>query len=204
MEDPANPSPELMAECASMFFGGAIVDKELKANPAVHAELKEMEQRFTHAIGTFRELCPSPYVKKLGEMLWQIIEHKVVFVSVGPNVPTMTFVMVRDRDDVEQAAIVLPRHWLRMLALDPIMQAGALAWNGSKALDYYNKMPIESWDERGAVYESELLHVIKSEMPDHIFSPYQASVMAKYPKGWETPEAAPLKYESKPFHLAQA
>lgn len=195
----------------ALFSKEPIFAESLDRNDPVRKLGDDLGGLFTEGVAFLKNVFPNPALNKLGQLIWDIVGHRLVLLGVGPNVPTMSFTAYV-RGGVMQSVIFVPPFWSKMIAEDPMMQFGAIVFNGSKAVDFYNsRKELDGSAEgskalhlRAMLYEAEFLRTLQQKNPAYAFNTYQQQVLAKYPNGLESPEADRLLYESKPFFVPTA
>jgi hypothetical protein len=149
-----------------------------------------------------RDVLPNPNINKLAAILWDVVGHKIVPVVPGTSVKTVSFFATK-RGPIVDAYLVLPENWGELYHKDPIMQTGAIVFNGSKAVDIYNGRLDNLLQQRSTMQEAEYLLTIKEISPLYEMNDYQKSVLAQFPEGVRSPGAQGLVYESKPFFVGR-
>lgn len=186
------------------LFAPATFAEELKPEDPVRVLSDDLGALFTEAVEFLKSTFPNPELRKFGELLWDIVGNRLVPVAIGPNVPSVSFAGYL-QGSVMRGLIILPPFWKKMVKEDPIMQLGAVIYSGSKAIDFYNNiLDAGTLDPRAQMFEAEYLRTVKREEPSFQFNAYQKQVLANFPKGLDDEKAAPYRYESKPFFVAQA
>lgn len=122
---------------------------------------KEVESLFTEAVLSLQAI-PEP-LRSLGSAMRDIFHHRHVVVTVGVQVPTLSFVVVSP----PAAMIFAPPEWPEMSRKNPTYQRGAVVFCGSQAVDYYNGRyavdPSSLILKRAHSYEAEYLRALKPE-----------------------------------------
>lgn len=143
---------------------------------------KGIEETFTGGVAFLKALFPNVHVKTLATHIWDVFHHKHVVLALGPQVPTMSFAMVR-RGGIPQALVLVPPNWLEMVKEDRALQLGAIVMVGSQAVDFYNGKfakveDIPTAERRCKAFEAEYLRTL----PNHdLFNSYQTKLLKDYP-----------------------
>jgi hypothetical protein len=157
------------------------------------------EYLFTTGTIHLREMG-NPIIKNLMINIWGIYHNRHVVMAMGPDVPALSIAVI-ERRGVVQALTFAPYAWPEMVEADPTMELGAIVVVGSQAVDFYNNRltsPDESKisKERSLSYEAELL-ILFREM-GHSLNGYQKDVLTKYPNGFDSSFAYPMKAVNSP------
>lgn len=145
-----------------------------------------------------------PRVQSLLKDVWNIVNHRIVQVTMLPSnpVPHLSFVCAGKTKDELMGLILIPENYRKQFERDPLFILGGIVFVGSQTRDFYNgKINVENPKEtadRARMYEAEyLLYIQQLGRP---LNDYQLDVVAAFPKGLETrPE---LLYTPQPTPMA--
>lgn len=176
--------------------------RDLPAGAAKEKGL-EMERQFTTVVDILRNF-PNPHICELGKLLWNLVEHSITPVAVGPDVPTISFAALGAArgDKIEEprrGLIILPLNWLDELKNHPTYITGGVIYVGSQCRDLYNGRIVQDGMDlvvdRAAAYEAEyVLTMQKMAGPSPI--PRHQGLVKKYPEGIKS---CGVMYEAKPW-----
>jgi hypothetical protein len=199
-----NKSPtqgELVEEIEKRFADTKNAD-ELPEGDPLREKAKFLGDGVTQVVSVLRTAFPNPVINRLASVLWDVLGHGIVPAAIGPKVESVSFFATK-RGPVVNAYLILPPNWGEMYHRDPIMQTGAIVFNGSKAVDVYNDKLDNVLQQRATMYEAEYLLTIKEISPLYEMNDYQKRVIAQFPEGVRSSGAQGLVYESKPFFVGQ-
>jgi hypothetical protein len=143
---------------------------------------------FTGGVETLRSIIPNERLRALGRVVWDLVGNKRVLTALGPDVPSLSFTCMKLRD-VVQGIVLMPKTWPKMVEDDPFMQLGAICFVGVQIVDFYNDRLIgdNGARVRWQAYEAELLHTLQETVPSWTPNEYQRTLLAKYPRGIDSP-----------------
>lgn len=192
------------SDILASFGAPALNPEQLRTLPggeAVAKTVNTMEHYFTSGVGFLARTFPNPRVNGLMQSVWDLVHYKYVQVALGPNVPSLTYAVVRVGETGQQAAVFfLPYTWAKMFEEDPYTELGSLIFTGSQAVDYYNDR-IQSQEDssvsnrRGRIYEAEFFLTLQQRGTQ--LTPFQQKILADYPTGLGSPSAGELIYPPK-------
>lgn len=162
-----------------------------------------MGNTFTDGVHFLKSTFPSPTIRTLMGHVWNIVGHKVIPVTLGPNVTGVSLAAIR-KEGIVQTVIFLPHNWLEDVKRDPVFQMGALVFVGSQAVDVYNGKVTEQRESeqtvlRARAHEAEYILHIQRMAPLVQLNDYQKDVLAAFPLGLLSPAAETLLYSPRPF-----
>ena len=163
---------------------------------------KACENLFTGGVDVLRSLVPNDRIRDLGRVVWDLVGHKQVLVAIGPDVPSLSFTVMRLKE-LHQAIVLIPKQWPQMVADDPFMQLGAILFVGAQAVDFYNDRLIgdKGARRRWHAYEAELLRTLKTSLPRWAPNEYQREILALCPDGLDSKDVELYPY--KPYEPPQ-
>lgn len=149
---------------------------------------KTCEALFTYGVDTLRSIVPSARVRALAAVIWDLVGHKQVLVAMGPDVPALSFTVMRQKT-VDQGLVLIPQDWPAKVDADPFMQLGAILFVGAQVVDFYNDRLVgdPAARIRWEAYEAELLHALAGLLPRWTPNDYQKDAMKRYPRGLDSP-----------------
>jgi len=155
---------------------------------------------FTGAVGALRDLIPNPRVQEIARVVWDLVGHKQVAVVLGPQVPTLSFTVVREHS-VLRGRIFVPWAWPAMVKADPFLQLGAVLFVGAQVVDFYNDHLLD--DRTGPLrwqgYEAELLLTLQRLVKNWKPTLYQSELLQRFPKGLDTESVKATLYAFKSY-----
>ncbi len=191
---------QTVAEVMAAFIkGGERVEKMPKGDP-LRVKGEKLGNRFTEGVAMLK-LWPSPHVRALMSMVWDIVGNRVVPIVLGPEVDSLSFAAMGD-PSMPDAIIFIPHEWEKMIQEDPVCQLGALVFVGSQAVDYYNGRvthEFEAVKKRARANEAEYLATIRESTPDHKMNEWQQRVLDEFPSGLGSERIQKYLYRHKPF-----
>jgi hypothetical protein len=82
---------------------------------------------------------------------------------------------------------------------DPLLQMGAVVFNGSKVIDTYNDRFDDGLVERSFAWEAEFYRTLARDAPGVKFNSYQKQVLERYPDGIRSEGIQKAMYTWRPF-----
>ncbi len=160
------------------------------------------EAIFTGGVDWLRSSVPNDRVRAIARVIWDLVGHKQVLVAIGPDVPTLSFTVMRLRG-VIQGLVLIPKRWPALVEEDGIMQLGAILYVGVQVVDFYNDRLIgdETAAARCDAYEAELLHTLARILPAWSPNDHQRQIMDQYPAGLDSPGVE--AYDYRPYAPAR-
>jgi len=187
----------LLAQLMGAFLSKQVNVDDLPSGDPTARLGKECADLFTNGVATLRAVVPNERIQKLAAVLWDLVGNKYVLVALGPNVPSLTFSVMRVKGTV-QGIVFIPQNWPEMSRTDTFMQLGAVLFVGAQIVDYYNDRLLEPTARaRWGAYEAELLLLLRQLLPDWKPNEYQLEAMQRYPQGLNTKGVE--VYTSKPY-----
>ena len=188
----------LLEQAVAAFGGTHVRVADLPDDDPTAKIGRECESLFTGGVEVLRSIVPSDRIRSIGSVIWDLVGHKQVLVAIGPDVPTLSFTVMKLKE-LHQAIVLIPKKWSQMVTEEPFMQLGAILFVGAQAVDFYNDRLI---GDKGArvrwqAYEAELLLAIREALPKWSPNEYQQQILAKYPAGLDTPGVELYAY--KPY-----
>jgi hypothetical protein len=157
---------------------------------------------------------PHPLSQLMGDALWDIVYHNLVFLQLGrPGDPMrvdISTVAQTVGGRFQQAVIQIPLDWLETFVDDPIYQVGGVLYTGSQAVDFYNgrlsddPLAASSSTALAKAHEAELLRLAAHEFPTYRLDSYQQQLMRQFPEGLDSPGARRLFYPLAPVEAVEA
>ena len=192
----------LFEEVVAAFAGTQVNVADLPEGDPTAKIGKVCESLFTGGVDVLRSIVPNDRIRALGRVVWDLVSHKQVLVAIGPDVPSLSFTVMRIKE-LHQAHVLIPRSWSQMVADDPFMQLGAILFVGAQAVDFYNDRLI---DDRGAhrrwhAYEAELLRTLRTSLLRWEPNEYQREILVRYPDGLDSKDVE--LYPFKPYEAAR-
>ncbi len=174
-------------EALGVFWSRQVNINELPATDPTVALGRTCETIFTAGVDTLRSTFPNPRVRALAAVVWDLVGHKQVLVAIGPDVPTLSFTVMR-QGSTYQGIVLIPKHWPELAQADPFMQLGAILYVGVQIVDFYNDRLIGDATSRPRwnAYEAEFLRTLRQQAPAWVPNAQQQAVMAKYPEGLDS------------------
>ncbi len=185
-------------EALARMFDDAQHSKDLPTNDPLYDLAKKLGTAFTNHVDFLRTEVPNPDIQHFGTMLWRIIGNQIVPVSIGPDVDTVSFLGYQHAGKV-RAQLILPKHWEKMCCDDPLLQMGAVVFNGSKVIDTYNDRFDNGLVERSFAWEAEFYRTLARDAPGVKFNSYQKQVLERYPDGIRSEGIRKAMYTWRPF-----
>lgn len=152
------------------------------------------------------EVTPAPRLNDAASLLWSLCSSRTICTAMMPDVPSLSFIGLVTRDDSgrEIGIIAIPENWLRLFAVDPWLQLGAVMYSASRARDFWSGKLREIdivTERRAKAHEAEFLRFALADESKKRFkaTAYQGAVLAAFPSF-----PTDLEYESVPFDLARA
>lgn len=178
----------LLDEVVSAFAAEQIdVDDLPESDPTARIG-KTCGDLFTAGVETLRSIIPNERIRALGRVVWDLVGNKRVLTALGPDVPSLSFTCMRMKG-VVQGIVLMPKTWPQMVEDDPFMQLGAILFVGVQVVDFYND---RLFGDSGArvrwqAYEAELLRTLQETLSQWTPNEYQRQLLAKYPRGIDSP-----------------
>jgi hypothetical protein len=178
----------LVEEIVAAFSAEQINVDDLSQDDPTARLGKACGDLFTGGVETLRSIIPNDRIRALGRVVWDLVGNKRVLTAIGPDVPSLAFTCMRLRG-VVQGIVLMPKTWPKMVEVDPLMQLGAICFVGVQIVDFYND---RLFGDQGArvrwqAYEAELLRTLAETLPQWAPNEYQQQLLAKYPRGIDTP-----------------
>ena len=177
------------------------VDDLAQDDPAARLG-KVCGELFTGGVETLRSIIPNERIRALGRVVWDLVGNQRVLTAMGPDVPSLTFTCMHLRG-VVQGFVLMPKTWPKLVEADPFMQLGAICFVGVQIVDFYNDRLIgdDGAPARCDAYEAELLQTLQKTLSQWTPNEHQREVMAKYPRGLDSPGVDIYPY--RPFQPPQ-
>ena len=174
----------LLEQVVAAFGGRQVNVADLPEDDPAAKLGKECERLFTGGVDVLRSVVPNDRLRAIARVVWDLVGHKRVLVAIGPDVPSLSFTVMRLKG-LEQAIVLVPKRWPDMVKADPLMQLGAILFVGVQAVDFYNDRLIgdASARRRWEAYEAELLRTLRALVPSWKPNEYQQEVLARCPDG---------------------
>jgi len=158
------------------------------------------------------QFTPNKRINDLAALGWDLIGNNITPCAIAerPNVAFMAEVINPANPKSQKAVIFVPTDFKKRCDEDAIYYIGAMVFAMSQARDFWNNRIVrvensqiidgrKDCNERAKFFESEFLWMVKNiTEQEPRFNDYQKELMEKY-KGWDTPGADSLWYESEPF-----
>lgn len=158
---------------------------------------------FTGGVETLRSRIPNERIRALGRVVWDLVGNKRVLTALGPDVPSLTFTCMQipaapALRGVLQGIVLMPKSWPKLVEEDPLMQLGAICFVGVQIVDFYNDRLIgdNGARVRWQAYETELLRTLQQALPHWTPNEYQRTLLAKYPRGLDSPGVEVYAYRT--------
>ena len=192
----------LVEEVVAAFASTQVDVDDLPANDPRVKLGKTCADLFTNGVDVLRSIIPNKRVRALAHIVWDLVGHKQVLVAIGPDVPTLTFTVMR-RKAMHQGIVLIPAQWPQMTADDPLMQLGAILFVGAQIVDFYNDRLFgdEGAHRRWEAYEAELLCTLKTTLECWEPNDYQREILGHCPEGLDS-KGVDL-YPYKPYTPSQ-
>jgi hypothetical protein len=190
---------DVVSQIAAAFLHGAKRIDTLPKDDPVRVAGEEAGAWFTDGVALLKGF-PNPAIRALAAMIWDIVGSKIVPTAMGPDVPTLSFVVLRN-SDVHEAMILVPHGWVAMVQKEPLYQLGALVFVGSQTVDHYNGRVVfepKAAEKRARAHEAEFLLTVKKLSPMTALNDWQHGVLRDFPEGLATERVRPLLYTPKP------
>jgi hypothetical protein len=155
----------------------------------------------TNLVGQLRNTAAHPEVRNLMSLVWALLEHHVVFVTLGSSTDSLCFTIF-EADDKLNAMVLVPMNWPQLILQNQHLQLGAMVMIGSQCADFYHgkfktKKDSEAVVTRARAYEAEyLLGVSKETLP---LVPYQKNLLQEFPRGLDSLPIWAGSYVPGPF-----
>jgi hypothetical protein len=196
------PATSLFDEIVGAFGGTQVNVNDLpKGDPRVEIG-KLCEGLFTGGVDVLRSIIDNDRIRSIARVVWDLVGHKRVLVAIGPDVPSLTFTVMRYKG-LDQGLVLIPKGWPTMVEDDPFMQLGAILFVGAQVVDFYNDRLVgdSGAQRRWQAYEAELLRTLKQTLPRWEPNAYQQEILDRYPDGIDSPGVDLYPY--KPYDPAQ-
>lgn len=188
--------PSVIAQVLAALEPGAESINANKLGGAVGDAAARLGDRVTQTVMSIRDLPKSQVLRDFGRYLYTLIGQRHVATAIGPEVETLSCVALIPGDGAStQILILVPLDWVGMAARAPLVQAGAMVFAGSLAIDHFNGRLLvdgpEGIQARAHEWEAEYLREIVGE--GMTLSEYQREVLAEHPDGWTGKRGYPRK-----------
>lgn len=187
----------------------------------VEAAMRPAREAFEVCLERLAQLPAAPRVARLAELTWDIVGAEVVPTVLPVDekmLSSMTsgvnFAILGDGEsdppDLAMVICVAP-DLLERMKRDPAMQAGAVVFAGSHAIDVWSgklssamsKVELHSSINgarvRASIYEAEFLHALLGAERHWRPNQWQRDTLAQWPNGWDSEGAEHYWYEPRPW-----
>jgi len=193
---------DLHTQVLAAFLREGVKADDLPDSDPLKAKAQELGTAFTEAVDYLRRSFRNERIQKLAALAWPIIEHRIVQVALGPNVPSLSMGVLGNEAN-QRAYIFAPHAWLEEAKADPILQMGAVVFVISQAVDYHNQRLVRDQEgtvKRARAHEAEYLLTVDRLYPEHApFNQYQQELLKALPEGLNTPTIKGLLYTPRQF-----
>jgi hypothetical protein len=146
---------------------------------------------------------PDTHLNRLAGLMWQLCGSRTVTTAATDEVKTISFLAMNE-DEKLVGAVLIPDNWVKMFAVEPWMQLGAIVHTASKARDFWNGRILDvNVERRARAFEYLALALaVKDTSASRKFAAndYQKKVLAEFEAG--VPKG--LLGDSRPFDLERA